>query len=261
MTFPFGTDQSQDADTKEKNANKPQSSSSHIDSYINDLNEYLGDFLQNSQPSYDPNVDIIKDEKTIQKELLKFKEERENSLKKDDNNDNSDRETKKNKYNFFSFDHSANSFNPNSFGSPDTTQKKLEEQQKLQQPQNETAIYDLEQQQQQPELDDKDKEIRYAQELAAGREITEQKKAISQGALLNCADLDWELRECFTRGTFWQRLTMCHEPRETFWKCVTRQKELLKELNYYAPSKSDQENQEILDKADSIAQEERLNAK
>ncbi|CAG8476487.1 12074_t:CDS:2 [Ambispora leptoticha] len=239
MTFPSGTEQFHDADTEEKNANKAPPSSSHIDSYINELNEYLGDFLQNSQPSYNPNADIIKDEKTIQKELL------------------NDQEAKKNKYKFFSFDHSVHTFNPNTNGSLETTQKELENEE-VQRQQYETAIYELEQQQH--ESDDKDEDTKYAQELAAGRVISEQKRAITQGALLNCADLDWELRECFMRGTFWQRLTMCHEPRETFWKCVTRQKELLKELNYYAPSKSDQENQEILDKADSIVQEERRNA-
>ncbi|OZJ06348.1 26S proteasome non-ATPase regulatory subunit 14 [Bifiguratus adelaidae] len=57
-----------------------------------------------------------------------------------------------------------------------------------------------------------------------GRALVNQKQAIHDTAMDNCADLHYELLTCFKEGSFWEKATMCQKQRRKFWNCFMQQK-------------------------------------
>jgi hypothetical protein len=73
----------------------------------------------------------------------------------------------------------------------------------------------------------------------------------------NCADLHVDLMKCMRDGSFTERITMCHQIRQTFWECVKRQQEILLELDYGKYTNTPEKDQLIAEEADWRGRQER----
>ncbi|KAF9164979.1 hypothetical protein DFQ26_000809 [Actinomortierella ambigua] len=84
----------------------------------------------------------------------------------------------------------------------------------------------------------------------------EQREAIHKAALDNCADLNLELADCLLgrAGTWWDRASMCMKQKERFSKCCIINKDILTEREYGKEGNTPQQDRDILDYADKIAQ-------
>ncbi|CAG8681716.1 16435_t:CDS:2 [Cetraspora pellucida] len=196
------------ASTNSQNNNGNETTSERIN--VENINEYLGDFLQTSQPTYDPKI--------IERNPYTF------------SNKTSDTSTPKNSKTTSFFDffkspiHLTDIFSPSSI----TQDSSLSEQEKLKQQRRTTQA--------------KIKEI--------GQDFWDRKKEIYDATLINCSEVHTELQECFKKGKLWDRLTLCINMRDKFWNCMEQQKKFLSDMGYASPLKTEAENEEILHKAD-----------
>ncbi|KAI8580694.1 hypothetical protein K450DRAFT_235531 [Umbelopsis ramanniana AG] len=87
----------------------------------------------------------------------------------------------------------------------------------------------------------------------AVRDFIDQKRAIHDTALDNCADLHSDLLTCFKDGSWWDKAKMCEKQKQRFWKCFHEQKGFLKENNFNSPVSTDEEDATILRKAAGLA--------
>ncbi|ORX96096.1 hypothetical protein K493DRAFT_351052 [Basidiobolus meristosporus CBS 931.73] len=75
------------------------------------------------------------------------------------------------------------------------------------------------------------------------------RKEISNAALENCADLEWDMQSCLKNGSWLDKFVQCSQQSEAFWNCIRQQKDKLKELGYMNMGNTDKLNQEIQDRA------------
>ncbi|CAG8714814.1 28341_t:CDS:2 [Gigaspora margarita] len=194
--------------TNSQNHNDNEKSSERIN--VKNINEYLGNFLETSQPTYDPKIIENNSQKLSNKTL----------------DESTQKKTKITS--FFEFFkppiHLTDIFNPNSI----TYDSSLTEQEKLKQQRLATR--------------EKIKEI--------GQDFWDRKKEVYDATLINCSEVHIELQDCFKKGKLWDRLTLCTNMRDKFWSCMDQQKKYLNDMGYGSPLKTEAENEEILHKAD-----------
>ncbi|CAN6671807.1 hypothetical protein TRVA0_045S00430 [Trichomonascus vanleenenianus] len=74
---------------------------------------------------------------------------------------------------------------------------------------------------------------------------------LGQAARNNCVEYEALMAHCSLKGTYWERLNMCHKYRKQQMKCVDLQTEALNELGY-TRAYSDDQRTEIQYKVDDI---------
>ncbi|CAG8770384.1 17594_t:CDS:2, partial [Acaulospora morrowiae] len=214
------------------NSENSDSSSTGEKINVQEINDYLGDFLQTSQPIYDP-----KAAENIAKENPRIRRAHESSPPLPSKlNDflNSFREI---------FDDPIGTLKK--FGTKSPV-KKVDDDILHEDPDNES-------------LEAKRQHILSKKDIKdIGQVYLDRKKEIYDASLINCAELHSELTNCFRNGSLKDRFTLCHNARDKFWNCMEQQKKLLFEMGYKAHNKTEEENEEILNQADIRFQQEFL---
>ncbi|KAK9761858.1 hypothetical protein K7432_012919 [Basidiobolus ranarum] len=75
------------------------------------------------------------------------------------------------------------------------------------------------------------------------------RKKISDAALENCAELEWDMHTCLQNGSLLDKFSQCSKQSEAFWQCIRQQKDKLKELGYMNLGNTYNLNLEIQDRA------------
>ncbi|RHZ54182.1 hypothetical protein Glove_429g44 [Diversispora epigaea] len=219
---------------------------------VQEINEYLDDFLQTSQPTYDPTTtETIVKESSELRHTYQTPSTNSNSINSSKHNNltNSFREffndplifmqkfekksipVSTNKANNTLENDSYNKENLENTLNDDENLNKIDSR-KQQHIRNREMIKDL------------------------GQGYMDRKKEIYDASLINCAEIHSELTNCFRNGSLKEKLTWCNDARTKFWNCMDQQKKLLSEMGYKAYNKTDDENEEILNKADIRFQQE-----
>ncbi|CCG82801.1 Putative uncharacterized protein [Taphrina deformans PYCC 5710] len=82
------------------------------------------------------------------------------------------------------------------------------------------------------------------------------KAQINAGAMFNCAIAEYELNECFTSGSWWDKSKLCEPQKNAFWDCLESNKKALKILGYAETGNTDAQNVKILEVADDLCLKE-----
>ncbi|CAG8513718.1 7016_t:CDS:2 [Paraglomus occultum] len=191
----------------------------YIDSYIDSLNSSLGDFLKKSQPKYDPSLNS--DLPSTPPPSNASESAKSNAQAWTDNSPKSDKS-------FLSDIADAPTINPLLF-------------------EDNKIIRDN---QLREKIDDKPDSI----VPKVNKGVFDQKREIHEAALLNCSDLHSDLQECFIKGSWFDKATLCQGARKKFWKCFDDQKVILQDLGYGAPYNTKEQNERMLWEADRIGQ-------
>ncbi|CAG8446677.1 2240_t:CDS:10 [Acaulospora colombiana] len=198
---------------------------------VQDINDYLGDFLQTSQPTYDPATT-----ENIGKENSRIRRIQNTSPSP----------TISSKLGDF-----VNSLRE-IFDDPIGTLRKIGT--KPPAKKVEDILHD---DHDKVDLETKRQRILNKKDIKdMGQVFLDRKKEIYDASLINCAELHSELTDCFRKGSLRDRLTFCHGARDKFWNCMEQQKKLLYEMGYKTHNKTDNENEEILSQADIRFQQE-----
>ncbi|CAO3634481.1 unnamed protein product [Cunninghamella blakesleeana] len=99
-----------------------------------------------------------------------------------------------------------------------------------------------------PQIDN-NHNIKYEQDsipVWTPKQFTDQRRDIHDTALLNCADLNMELMNCFQNGSWWDKAKMCEAQKQKFWSCFHSQKKFLKDTNYKGPMNTQEVDDMIL---------------
>lgn len=79
-----------------------------------------------------------------------------------------------------------------------------------------------------------------------------QAEATSEAALENCALEHEALQECFVRGCFTEKMSLCQSKKEAFWDCFMQQKKTLRLLGYRVRPGQKEIDRDIQDHADDL---------
>lgn len=83
----------------------------------------------------------------------------------------------------------------------------------------------------------------------------ERKAQIGRAAVENCVFEQLAERDCFTRGGWHAKMTMCREENKAFNRCYTMQSRFLKALGYLSMERTADEDEKIQMHADKLYQE------
>ncbi|CAG8585801.1 10463_t:CDS:2 [Diversispora eburnea] len=208
---------------------------------VQEINEYLDDFLQTSQPTYDPTTT-----ETIAKESSGFRHT--SPYQTPSTNSNNSNSINSSKYNnltnsfreFFNdplifiqkFEKKSVSISTNKTNN--TLEHDSYNKENLVNTLNDENLNKIDSRKQQ--------HIRNREMIKdLGQGYMDRKKEIYDASLINCAEIHSELTNCFRNGSLKEKLTWCNDARTKFW-------------NSY--NKTDEENEEILNKADIRFQQE-----
>lgn len=86
----------------------------------------------------------------------------------------------------------------------------------------------------------------------AALQYKRQKGKVSAAAVFNCSDAEADLAECFTRGAWWDKASLCEEQKNAFWKCVDTNKNTLYELGYGVDGNTADQDEELRGRADDM---------
>ncbi|KAF2857157.1 hypothetical protein K470DRAFT_195044, partial [Piedraia hortae CBS 480.64] len=81
------------------------------------------------------------------------------------------------------------------------------------------------------------------------------KSALGQAALENCIEEQLAERECWERGSAWERLTACREPSARFNRCYNMQQRFLKALGFLSTTIDADQEERIQMHADKLYHE------
>ena len=99
---------------------------------------------------------------------------------------------------------------------------------------------------------------RQADIAVAALQYKEQKTRIGSAALFNCSDTEADLAECFSRGAWWDKASLCEKEKHAFWHCVEVNKRLLQEVGYGLEGNSQERDEVLRGKADDLYLSEQL---
>lgn len=85
--------------------------------------------------------------------------------------------------------------------------------------------------------------------------FNERKAQIGRAAVENCVFEQLAEHDCFDKGGFYARMTMCRTETRTFNRCYTMQSRFLKALGYLSMNRTPEEEEKIQMHADKLYQE------
>lgn len=106
------------------------------------------------------------------------------------------------------------------------------------------------------------KEPDLSEELQNVINDTKTRKAqINNGAMFNCAEAQYELKRCFSDGSWWDKSKLCELQKGIFWDCLEANRKALTILGYGESGNSKEYDQQLLETADDLVKLHRRNTK
>lgn len=106
------------------------------------------------------------------------------------------------------------------------------------------------------------KEPELSDELQTAINHTKTRKAqINSGAMFNCAEAQYELKRCFTEGSWWDKSKLCEMQKGIFWDCLEANRKALTVLGYGEFGNTQEYDQQLLETADDLVSHIHLNVR
>lgn len=84
------------------------------------------------------------------------------------------------------------------------------------------------------------------------KQVKTRKQKVNAGAMFNCALAEFELSQCFTNGSWWDKSKLCESQKSAFWSCLEGNKKALNILGYEEAGNTEEQNEKLLSMADDL---------
>lgn len=82
--------------------------------------------------------------------------------------------------------------------------------------------------------------------------VKSRKSQVNAAAVFNCALAEYEVNQCFTTGSWWDKSKLCDVQKAAFWKCLEGNKKALYILGYGEAGNTPAQNEKLLETADDL---------